>query len=281
MKKQFKITDEEIKNLYLNGWSLSDIAKVAQDTKGLMALRNRLHELGVNTNVSQRKYRYKISTSSRKYSFNEHYFDNIESEHQAYWLGFLMSDGYNHESKSQVSLRLHIQDIEILQKFKEDLQYTGEISVINRGNTQYCDLTLCSPIFSEALTRLGCVQGKTYTLEFPKLQDHLLNHFLRGYFDGDGCISITQRSNRKEGSMQYQLNFVGKDSVILKIQDIICKNTGVFKTKLRNRKNSFANCISWCGRKVCFKILQYLYKDSTIYLNRKYNKYLQIGNAVE
>lgn len=281
MKKQFKITDEEIKNLYLEGYSLSDIAKVAQDTKGLMALRSRLHELGVDTNVSQRKYRYKISTSSRKYSFNEHYFDNIESEHQAYWLGFLMSDGYNHESKSQVSLRLHIQDIEILQKFKEDLQYTGEISIINRGNTQYCDLTLCSPIFSETLAKLGCIQGKTYTLEFPKLPNNLLNHFLRGYFDGDGCISITQRSNRKEGSMQYQLNFVGKDSVILKIQDIICKNTGVFKTKLRNRKNSFANCISWCGRKVCFKILQYLYKDSTIYLNRKYNKYLQIGNAVE
>ena len=60
-KKIFKISDEEIKRLYLEGSSMSDIAKIAQDTKGLMAIRNRLISLGVNTHVSQKKYRYKIS----------------------------------------------------------------------------------------------------------------------------------------------------------------------------------------------------------------------------
>ena len=51
-KKIFKISDEEIKRLYLEGSSMSDIAKIAQDTKGLMAIRNRLISLGVNTHVS-------------------------------------------------------------------------------------------------------------------------------------------------------------------------------------------------------------------------------------
>lgn len=60
-KKVFKISNEEIKRMYLEGSSLKDISKVAQDTKGLMALRQRLIDLGVNTKVSQKKYRYKIS----------------------------------------------------------------------------------------------------------------------------------------------------------------------------------------------------------------------------
>ena len=55
-KKIFKISDEQIKSMYLSGNSLNDIAKVAQDTKGVMALRNKLHELGVNTTKNMKKY---------------------------------------------------------------------------------------------------------------------------------------------------------------------------------------------------------------------------------
>ena len=81
--------------------------------------------------------------------------------------------------------------------------------------------------------------------------------------------------------MQYQLNFVGKKSVILKIQDIICTNTNVKKTKLRVRGDSFANAISWCGKNVCKSILDYIYNNSTIYLKRKHDIYLKIGNSAE
>ena len=114
-RKVFKISDEQIKRMYLEGNSMQDIAKVAQDTKGLMALRRKLKELGVDTHLDQKKYRYKISKASRKYSFDEHYFDNIDNEHKAYWLGLLMADGYNHETKTCVSLRLQGQDREILE----------------------------------------------------------------------------------------------------------------------------------------------------------------------
>ena len=59
-KKVFKISDEQIKNMYLSGNSLQDIAEVAQDTKGLMALRNKLHELGVSTTKNMKRYSNKI-----------------------------------------------------------------------------------------------------------------------------------------------------------------------------------------------------------------------------
>lgn len=287
MEKVFKISDECIKEMYLNGYSLNDIAKVAQDTKGLMALRNRLHKLGVNTAKNMKRYRYKISESCKKYHINDTVFDIIDTEEKAYWLGLLMADGYNHQNKSCVALRLQAEDKEILEKYKIFLNTDAPIYIFNRTtkvnklNRNYCELNICSPKFSESLAKIGCIQGKTYTLEFPIISKCLESHFIRGFFDGDGCISITKRKDRTENSFQYQLNFVGKESVLLKIQDIICSNTGVFRTKLRNRKGSFAKCISWSGRKVCKRILDYLYQDATIYLDRKYNKYLLLGNSAE
>ena len=286
MEKVFKISDECIKKMYLEGYSLNDIAKVAQDTKGVMALRNRLHKLGVDTTKDMSRYRYKISISCKKYQVDDTVFDSIDTEEKAYWLGFLMADGYNHQSKNCVALRVQEEDKEILRKYKLFLKTNAPIhtfnrtTAVNRLNRNYCELNICSPKFSDSLAKIGCVQGKTYTLEFPDIPKSLYSHFIRGFFDGDGCISVTKRKDRTKHSLQYQLNFVGKESVILKIQDIICSNTGVFKTKLRNR-NSFAKCISWSGRIVCKKILDYLYNNATVYLERKYNKYLLLGNSVE
>lgn len=287
MEKIFKISDERIKEMYLNGYSLNDIAKVAQDTKGVMALRNRLHKLGVDTTKDMRRYRFKISKSCKKYCLDDTIFDNIDNEEKAYWLGLLMADGYNHQDKSCVALKLQEEDKGILEKYREFLGTDAPINTYRRTtrvsklDRNYCELNICSPKYSDSLARAGCVQGKTYTLEFPNISELLYNHFIRGFFDGDGCISITKRKDRTKNSFQYQLNFVGKESVLLKIQDIICNNTGVFRTKLRNRKNNFAKCISWCGRRVCKKILDYLYKDATIYLERKHNKYLLLGNSAE
>ena len=60
-KKVFKISDNQIKQMYLDGYSMKDIAKVAQDTKGLMALRKRLKDLGVDTTKNMKRYSLKKS----------------------------------------------------------------------------------------------------------------------------------------------------------------------------------------------------------------------------
>lgn len=281
-KKIFKITDEEIKRMYLDGNSMSDIAKIAQDTKGLMALRQKLIDMGVDTTLNMKKYQFKFSKAFKKYKFNENYFDIIDCEHKAYWFGFLMADGYNHESKTVVCLRLKYNDLEILEKMKMDLEYTGPIYEINRivngAQRKYCELNLCSVIFSRQLAELGCTQGKTYTIEFPNnIPEPLIHHFIRGYFDGDGCISITKRYDRKNPtSKMYQFNIVGRKEFIAIVKKHICKNTGVKNTTFNTTKNSYAQAIHWSGKNVVTKILNYLYKDATIYLKRKHDKYLEL-----
>lgn len=286
-EKVFNVSDEEIKKMYLDGNSLSDIAKVAQDTKGLMALRNRLIKLGVDTTKNMKRYGYKISSSCKGYDLNEHVFDVIDTEEKAYWLGFLFSDGYNHVSKCQVALRLQERDNEILYKFQKFLQTNAPVHTYKRILTsgiqrEYSELLVCSPYLSNKLADIGCTQAKTFTLIFPDIPEFLYQHFIRGYFDGDGCFSVIKRKDRiNPNSKIYQFNIVGMKDMLLKIQDIIVQNTGVKRLPLKTRRDKKVVSLHYGGHKICKSILDYLYNDASIYLKRKYDKYCEYCISAE
>lgn len=273
-KKVFKISDEQIKQLYLEGNSLNDIAKVAQDTKGLMALRQRLIDLGVDTTKNMKKYSHKISKSGKHYTLNEHIFDCIDSEEKAYWLGWYMTDGYNHQSKSCVAIRLQANDLEILEKLKAFLQTDTPIYTFIRDKRRYVELNICSPYFSESLARWGVVQNKVHHKSIPSIDPSYIKAFLRGYFDGDGCISISDRKDRKEGSKTYQVTFTGNEEPLIFIENILRKELSLTERHLHKCRTS--NILHYGGQQVCLKILNWLYKDAIIYLQRKFDKYQSI-----
>lgn len=273
-KKVFKISDEQIKQLYLEGNSLNDIAKVAQDTKGLMALRQRLIDLGVNTSKNMKKYSRKISRAEKKYVLNEHIFDYIDSEEKAYWLGWYMTDGYNHQNRNCVAIRLQESDRELLEKLKTFLQTNTPIYTLIRGSRTYIELNICSSYFSESLAKWGVVQNKVHHKSIPPIENAYIKAYLRGYFDGDGCISITDRKDRKEGSKNYQLTFTGNDEPLLYIEATLRRELGLSERHLHKCRSS--NILHYSGQQVCLKILKWLYKDATVYLQRKFDKYQSI-----
>lgn len=283
--KPIQATDEELIAMYNSGMTLMEIAKVTSGSKGAMVVRQRLQNLGIDTSHQSNidKYREKMSKSSHIYTLDEHVFDSIDTEEKAYWLGFLMADGYNHENRNAVCLKLQSEDKEILEKFRKFLKsnapiYTySRITSVNHLHRKASEVRVNSIHLSKQLAKLGCVQGKTYTLVFPTcVPDHLMNHFIRGYFDGDGCICIKSRKDRGTDSLSYQLTIVGKEDFILEIQNYIVKETGVNRNKLEHPKNNFAKTLHYGGRKVVTKILNYLYKDATIFLKRKHDKYLEL-----
>jgi len=281
--KPIKISDEELISLYSSGKSLMEIAQIACGSKGAMGVRKRLRELGIDTSYKTNigKYKEKMSKSFHKYSLDEHVFDNINTEEKSYWLGFLMADGYNHVSKTAVCLRLQKEDLEILEKFRKFLGSNAPIysfkkfTRVNHIEREYCEVRINSVHLSKQLEQLGCTQGKTYTLEFPNyISDSLINHFLRGYFDGDGCISIGDRKNRKSSDSKcYQFTIAGRREFILEAQRHIAINTGVKILPLKIQPNNFAQVMHYGGFNVVLKILNYLYRNATIYLQRKYAKY--------
>lgn len=273
-RKSFKISDEQIRQMYLEGNSLNDIAKVAQDTKGLMALRQKLIDLGVDTTKNMKRYRSKMSKACKKYKLKEDIFDCIDSDEKAYWLGWYMTDGYNHQSKCCVALRLQEEDKEILEKLKTFLETDAPIYTFKRGERKYVELNICSPHFSDSLAKLGVVQCKVHNKSIPNIDDKFIRSFLRGYFDGDGCVSIIPRKDRGADSKTYQVTFTGNKEPIAFIENKLREELGLNVRKINPQHKSYN--IHYSGKIICTKILNWLYKDATVYLQRKYNKYKNI-----
>lgn len=260
-----QIQYENAKKLYKEGKSLRQIGDLLNiDRK---KLSKKLKEDGIiirdpnKNSVSKGK-------AKRIKKVDESIFERIDTEEKAYWLGFLYADGYVNDR--QIELTLKAEDLEHIKKFKAFTKSEHKISYRKEINAYR--ITICSPKIALDLMNLGCTQAKSLTLTFPtkeQVPEHLVHHFMRGYFDGDGCISY--------GQGQYRLCILGTDIFLDKYEDYILNTLN--RTNRNKRKyNGLASSIQYAGTEQVYKIYNFLYKNATIYLERKYNKFLK--NAV-
>jgi hypothetical protein len=146
----------------------------------------------------------------RKYKFNEDFFD-VLNEKSAYWLGFLYADGYVRmkDGKSgELKLKLKDTDKHHIEKFLSDLNCKKPIKCGVESNSKCCSVTVYSNKIVNRLFELGCVNNKTQKIRLPNLDNQLMNHFIRGYFDGDGSISkVKNRPNSFSVSICSNKNF--------------------------------------------------------------------------
>lgn len=117
------------------------------------------------------------SCGSRKYDVNELFFDTVDTEEKAYWLGFIFADGYQDGSEMIVNLQLG--DREHLEKLKRALDSTRPI--VDRRSKNRTTLHVASVRLCAALNALGCVRAKSLVLRWPlALSPLLVRHFIRG-----------------------------------------------------------------------------------------------------
>lgn len=265
--------------MYKNGKSCNFIGKELGFKDHIVSAR--LKENGV---VIERLRRNKI------YSVNENFFELIDTEEKAYWLGFLYADGYN--SQKSICLRLQLQniDIEHIKKFQKSIDSNHKIyRVFGSGNKNchnniYPLLCINNRKISENLANLGCIQNKSLKLKFPtndQVPDALIHHFIRGYFDGDGCINI-RMSRKKEHKKSARIHIAGTYEFLLGIKNILsamCIYSSIRKTISEN-KIKYLACD---GSLKVEKFYKYMYKDATVYLDRKFNifsKWLNERNTI-
>lgn len=201
---------------------------------------------------------------TKKYSFNENYFEKIDTEEKAYWLGFIYADGNVY--KNTVCLKLGKKDKYHLTKFKNNLNATYKIESKNEG--QAYRILLSSKKLCYDLKKHGVVPNKHDKLIFPNISDNLIRHFIRGFFDGDGWICFSKN--------KFYLSFSSCSSeIILSIRKIIKNNfkkDGSFFVRKYNQfnwKDVFQ--LSYAAKEDVHKVLNYMYHDVNIYLDRKYN----------
>lgn len=208
--------------------------------------------------------------SQDKYYINHEKLNGWNQE-ISYILGFVLADGhimYKTKSRNANSLQIElaVYDIDILEKIKSYLDFKGPISLTKRGTAK---LSISNTMIIEELIKKGCpAKDKTFKTKWiENIPDEYLNHFVRGIFDGDGSIYL----NHNKPAFQ----FLGTENLLLGIQKNIPfpppnihwrgKNGGpnVYVMKYRGHENFF----------------EWLYQDATIFLDRKYNKYLEIASC--
>lgn len=215
-----------------------------------------------------------MSESHRTYTINQDYFDNIDTHEKAYFLGFLYADGYNQTEKGTVYLTIHEKDRHILESFKDELKFNKDLRPrINK----MLSLIISNTQISKKLSSIGMVKAKTFKVEFPLIDEQYYNSFILGVFDGDGCISINKKLKRGVFSICGYRPFMESISKIINNELKI-----VFGTSVRwpNRKNNIIS-INKCGNNQIIKLMDWLYKDSRLYLKRKKEKYNFLRNLVE
>ncbi len=213
-----------------------------------------------------------MTNTQRIYKCNENTFNKIDNEFKAYWLGFLYADGCI--SRNTLILRLSSKDELHLEKFKNFLESDA---IIKKGkqnsfgiNTEYVEIRINSKKIVQDLINLNCYYCKSLILIFPSssiVPSELLNHFVRGYFDGDGSISLTKED-------QYTVSFQGTEDFLNNLKNIFNINV-----KLEKRKEtSKVYYIRFGGNLQVIEKLNWLYNNANIYLERKYDRYNELLN---
>ena len=157
------------------------------------------HELGIGADlVSYYVRRMNLQvikmTHPRKYTFDEDFFSDIDTEAKAYFLGLMLADGYLARNRVSV-IQLQEKDKGLLEIFMQCLGYTGKLRRCcnNIGSVKY-ELAMYSRRMYQVLCGLGMSNHKSFTAYIPeeKIPCELFRHALRGYFDGDGHVGMRQ-----------------------------------------------------------------------------------------
>lgn len=263
--------------MYRNGETYSCISKIIKTKPSKISEHLRLLGYGKRPKNTLKHHEY--LSASRKNSIDEKFFETINSESKAYWLGFLYADGYvckkydrdGHEKGGSIELCLKTDDKYHIQKFLDDIKSSAPIrhrEITLNGNKYSAERTCVTSIkLVHDLIKHGCVENKSLILKAPTtVPKELLHHFIRGYFDGDGCVAFYPDRYSYTFSIigtQDILNFIAYESKISSFDIRSFEHKNCFELKIYSKKE-------------IGKFHNYIYKDKTIFLERKYQKSLSM-----
>lgn len=221
-------------------------------------------------NISRRQYSniLKLNNINKKhknikYNFNEDYFETIDTEDKAYFLGFIVADGC--VSTLSNAIQITQKEPDILYLFKKYINYEGNL--FKRSNRDCFDIKVSSHKMKKDLSNIGILPNKTMVIKYPIIPENLENHFMRGVFDGDGCISI--HKDKRDNSERGQVNICsGSIDFISTYVDKLVEYCGVKRNKIRCPSGTY-NVIDWGGLSDVEKLYSWFYKDATVFLERK------------
>ena len=247
---------DEVISLYEQGLTAYRIGKIFNT-----------HDMNVGVILRENNVQLRDKRDNRRYKFDEHYMDKIDTPEKAYILGLLYADGCNDKKYNRITLALQMEDTYLLEEIRKlfksnkELYFKDNSKKKNTKDTK--TLVLVSEHLCQVLNDHGMVPEKSLILEWPTwLREDLYSHFIRGYFDGDGSISFSNNTQ------QYSTSFTGTNEFLEKIKEKLNLSS---KANLRKQNKVYRYEVK--GNKKVKELGDKLYKDATIYLKRKKDKF--------
>jgi hypothetical protein len=234
-----------------------------------------------------------------KYLVNENYFDIIDSADKAYWLGFIWCDGYvgkrDRGNYSEYSLKIVLsqEDASHLAKFLNCLGSNMEVS----HQKLYSGFGDSGSIYPRVLITRKHLASKLYYDYgiFPNrndmfriltsIPDEYCKDFLRGAFDADGTIVSRDISYKKSNRKEFSIG-ISSNIELVKLFNSVLIQEGLTETEykigLRHEgRDGHCRSIRITGNQKVELILDWLYGDSNIYLDRKKQRYTDMKEYMD
>lgn len=303
MPARYDLDDSKIVEMYKSGntfYSIAEEFNISRDT-----VRKRLKENGIISTIGRKKKifdiefaysfykdgntiqntanKFCVSPSTiiknfensgyprnrcgpeRKISLNDDTFA-IPNVSNCYWAGFIAADG--NVQQNQLSICLKLDDLKHLEKFKNYLSLIGT-KVFIKSN-KFCIIRFRSDsIINDLKNNFNIIPNKSLILQPPKLiNDNLARHYIRGYFDGDGCVS----KNSNTGNLSFEI-YSGSQAILKWMLQKIRHNLNIGKKiKLNKKVNTYR--LSFCGNQQVPTLVAWLYEDcGNNFLERKKIKF--------
>lgn len=181
-------------------------------------------------------------------------------------------------------IQLNINDIQHLYKFKTAINSKHKIAITQTLNTpnKSARIAISCKQFCENLVKCGCIPRKSDILKFPDtniLPKELYKHFIRGYFDGDGCICKCEgfrirkdRNNAIYPYVKYFMTFLGTINMLDNISEFLGDKNKYIKNTDYNYQLKFG------GNQKIKSLMSEFYESANVYLDRKHEKYIELMN---
>lgn len=244
--------EEEITDSYKRGMSVQKISAFYQ-----------IHRSTVQRILKRKKVTLRLG--SPQFQYNVSFFDKYNYS-SCYWAGFIAADGCVRSGRDTLHIKLSITDLNHLEKFKKAIGYEGRV----HPKGDYCFIDVSGKWFPRALfDRYAITRRKTERVIVPSIPDKYINSFLRGFFDGDGCISVS--------TCPYVSFTCCSKRFLEQIREIFFDRGIRLKSKNRVPPIQKGCQISYSGRNAGM-ILGWMYGNASENerLERKYHKFLTL-----
>jgi len=241
----------------------------------LVVIKDGLKRYSIKIRDNQEQCLIDRLSGKRPYNeLNERFFDKWNRE-MAYVLGWIYSDGNIHKKLNQFNI---CTESEHLVKLANILDSNAKITYCTDFASK---LTISRKSVVKKLLEYGLTPNKTKTINFPDVPCEYLGDFVRGYFEGDGCVTVGKDTKWRKVP-RISVSFVSSSKVFL---DELKKRLGLNGGGVYLNKNTSVYFLMYSGFLDVFKLYYFMYDNtnSNMCLERKvkkFNEYFSSQNVV-